>query len=232
MIGYLIQGKDTKAEQMTRLHESLRKEIVAAQLRPKEYHDLKRKPDLNLESGDKVWLLPRNIKITRPLRKLDYKKIGKFNILEKIGTSADKLSLPPSMAIHNTFNIALLEPDQDNRFPSQIKEPPPHIQIEGKDEYKLDEIIDLRLHYNKLQYRARWKGYAPEHDKVWYPAENFHNAEHTVQQFHQRYPRKPRVDTRHEEQIVLRISPGGQTRTTRTHTRQQPPARRPQRDPH
>jgi len=73
------------------------------------------------------------------------------------------------MAIHNTFHISLFEPYQDNRFLSQIKEPPPAIQIEGEDEYELDEIIDSRLHYNKLQYRAKWKGYSPEYDKVWYP---------------------------------------------------------------
>jgi len=179
-----------------------------------------------------VWLLPRNIKTTRPSKKLDYKKIGPFKILAKIGTSTYKLALPPSMAIHNTFYISLLEPYQDSRFPSEIKEPTPPIQIEGEDEYELDEIIDSRLHYNKLQYRAKWKGYSPEHDKVWYPAENFNNAEHTVQRFHRGYPRKPGVDTRHDQQIVLRTSPRRQTRTTLAHPRERHPARRPQHYPH
>jgi len=63
------------------------------------------------------------------------------------------------MAIDKTFHIELLEPYQDNQFPSQIKEPPPPIQIEGEDEYELDEIIESRLYYTKLQYRAKWKGY-------------------------------------------------------------------------
>jgi len=151
IIGHLIQGKQKKPEEMTHLHESLRNEMVAAQLRQKEYYDLHRKPDPNLEAGDVVWLLPRNIKTTRPSKKLDSKKIGPFKILRMIGTSAYKLALPPSMAIHNTFHISLLEPYQDNRFPSWIKEPPAPIQIEGEDEYELDEIIDSRLHYNKLQ---------------------------------------------------------------------------------
>jgi len=130
-----------------------------------------------------------------------------IQILAKIGTSAYKLALPPSMAIHNTFHISLLKPFQEKKFPSQNKEPPPPIQIEGEDEYELDEIIDSRLHYNKLQYRAKWKGYSPEHDKAWYTAENFNNAEHTVQRFHRRYPGEPRMDTRHDQQIVLRASP-------------------------
>jgi len=125
MIGDLIQGKQTRQEEMRQLHESLKNEMVAAQLRQKEYYDLHRKPDPNLQSGDMVWLLPRNIKTTRPSKKLDYKKIGPFKILAKIGTSAYKLALPTSMAIHDTFHISLLEPYQDIRFPSQIKEPPP-----------------------------------------------------------------------------------------------------------
>ena len=85
-------------------------------------------------------------------RKLDYKKIRLFKILAKIGKSAYKLALTPSMAIHNTFHISLLEPYQDNRFPSQIKETPPPIRIEGEDEYELNEIIDSPLHYDNLQY--------------------------------------------------------------------------------
>jgi len=70
------------------------------------------------------------------------------------------------MARHNTFHISLLEPYQYNRVLSDIKEPPPPIQIAGEDEYELDEIIDPRLHNNKLQYRAKWKGYSPRHNKV------------------------------------------------------------------
>jgi len=204
MIGHLIQGNKTKPEEMTRLHKSLRKKMVAAQLRQKVYYDLRRKPDPNLKSGDMVWLLPRNIKTIRVSKKSDSKKVGPFKILAKIGTRAYKLALPPSMAIHNTIHICRLEPYQDNRFPSQIKELPPPIQIEGEDEYELDEIIDSRLHYNKLQYRAKWKGYLPEHDKVSYPAENFNHAEHTVQRFHRCNPGKPGVDTR----VTILSSPG------------------------
>jgi len=217
---------------MTELHESLRNEMVAAQLLQKEYYDLHRKPDPNLQSGNMVWLLPRNIKATRPSKKLDYKKIGPFNILAKIGTSAYKLALQPSMAIHNTFHISLIEPYQDNRFPSQMKEPSLPIQIEGEDEYELDEIIDSRLQYNKLQFRAKWKDYSPEHDEVCYPSENLNNAEHTVQRFHRHYPGQPAVDTRHDQQIVLRTSPCRQTRKTLAHPGERRSAQRSQRYAH
>jgi len=141
-----------------------------------------------------VWLLPRSIRTTRPCKKLDYKKIVPLKILAKIGEGAYKLNLPPSMRIHNTFHISLLELYHDDRFSSQRAQPPPPIIIEGEREYELEQIIDSRLHYGKLQYRTKWTGYPPEHDKVWYPYEDFENGGIAKHQFHQKYPRKPALD--------------------------------------
>jgi len=115
------------------------------------------------------------------IEKFDYKEIRRFKILAKDGTSAYKQASLPAIAKQKTFYISLLEHYQDNTFPSLMKEPPPHIQIEGEDKYELDEIIASQLHYNQVQYQAKRTGYSPEHDKVWYPAENFNNAEHPIQ---------------------------------------------------
>jgi len=168
-----------------------------------------------------VWLLPRNIRTTRPCKKLDYKKIGPFKILARIGTSTYKLDLPASMRIYNTFHISLLELYNDNKLPSQGSEPPPPILIEGEPEYELEEIIDSRLHYNKLQYRAKWTGYSPEHDKTWYPANNFQNANLAKQNCHSRYPDKPHLDNargtgqrRHTSLRLASTGPGSNTSST------------------
>ena len=125
-----------------------------------------------------MWFLPCNVKTTRPSKKLDYKKIEPFKIIKKVGTSSYKLDLPASMTIHNTFHISLLKPYEDNKFPTQIQTTDPPIEIDGEPEYELEEIIDSCLHRSNLQYRAKRTGYAPEHDKTWYPAENFKNCEH------------------------------------------------------
>jgi len=193
-IGHLMQGKITPPEDMSQLHDTLQAEMTQAQLRHKEYYDAGRKPDPNLQSGDMVWLLPRNIRTTRPCKKLDYKKIGPFKILARIGESAYKLDLPPSMRIHNTFHISLLELYHDDKFPSQRPQPPPPIIIEGEPVYDLEQIINSRLHHGKLQYRAKWTGYPHEHDKVWYPYGDFDNAGIAKQQFHQKCCRKPALD--------------------------------------
>jgi len=196
--------------------------MTEAQLRHKEYYDAGRKPDPNLQSGDMVWLLPRNIRTTRPCKKLDYKRIGPFKILARIGESAYKLDLPPSMRIHNTFHISLLELYHEDKFSSQPTQPPPPIIIKGEPEYELGQIIDSRLHYGKLEYRAKWTGYPPEHDKVWYPYEDFENAGIAKQQFHQKYPRKPSFDqdrrTRKRRDLGLHNTTTATRTTTTTST--------------
>ena len=193
-IGHTITGQITPSNEINKLHETFREEMSEAQSRHKENYDQHRKPDPNLKSGDMVWFLPRNVRTTRPSRKLDYKKIGPFEILDKTGMNTYRLKCPPTMKIHNNIHISLLEPYYDNQFPSQRQEPPPPIIIDGEPEYELEEIIDSRLHHAKLQYRAKWKGYSPEHDKVWYPANNFENAQDAVRKFHQQYPDKPSQD--------------------------------------
>src|SRR5205807_824093 len=83
----------------------------------------------------------------------------------KIGQKAYKLALPPSAnKKHPVFHISKLELYHNDAFPSQKTTPPPPIEIAGEEEYELDEVIDSRLRYNKLQYRAKWTGYPPEHD--------------------------------------------------------------------
>ena len=97
------------------------------------------------------------------------------------------------MKIHSTFHISLLEPYSDNPLPFQRKQPPLPIATEGQPEYELDEIVDRRLYRrNQLQYRAKWTGYSPEDDIVWYTSSNFENASIAIKRFHQNNPHKPR----------------------------------------
>ena len=78
--------------------------------------------------------------------------------MKKVGTRSYKLDLPASMRIRNTFHISLLEPNEDNKFLSQIQTPPQAIEIDEEPEYELEEIFDSRLYHNKLQDRAKWTG--------------------------------------------------------------------------
>ena len=87
-ITHIITETITSAMGMKELHDTLQVEMATAQLRHRENYDRHRKPIPNLKLGDMVWFLPREVHTTRPLKMLDYKKIGQFKILANIGTSA------------------------------------------------------------------------------------------------------------------------------------------------
>jgi hypothetical protein len=59
---------------------------------------------------DLVYLLRRNIKITRPSDKLDLKKIGLFKVKRNIRDISFELELPLIIRIYSVFYISLLEP--------------------------------------------------------------------------------------------------------------------------
>lgn len=58
-----------------------------------------------------------------------------------------------------------------------------------QEEWEVEEILDARLYYNKLQYRVKWVG--QDKDLTWYPAMNFKNPPQMLQEFHTRNPRLP-----------------------------------------
>jgi len=57
-IGHLMERQITPPEDMSQLQDILQVEMTEAQLRHKKYQDAGRKPDPNLQSGDRFRLLP------------------------------------------------------------------------------------------------------------------------------------------------------------------------------
>jgi hypothetical protein len=169
--------------------EDIKATLAEAQKKYKEYADAKR-IDMVFEVGDQVWLLSKNIKTTRPSKKLDYRRLGPFKIIQKIGKVAYKLDLPSSMKIHNVFHVSLLEPTIKNKFQGRTQEPPPPVDIEGEEEFEVEEILDSRLFRRHGQYRVHWVGYHVS-EATWEPWELLKNAPEKVQEFHDKYPNKP-----------------------------------------
>ncbi len=125
-------------KRLAELQDKLRNEIRYAQETQSEQANKKRSLDPSLKPGDKVWLQNRNTKTTRPSRKLDYKRLGPFTITKQVGLRAYKLNLTPSMKIHPTFHISLLEPYNDNPIPGHTLPPPPPVIINDQEEYEIE----------------------------------------------------------------------------------------------
>ena len=179
------------AENLGSLNEYLRSEMTWAQATYSEQADNQRIPAPRIEVGDMVWLLRRNIKTTRPSTKLDFKRLGRFRVSEKISSHAFRLELPASMKIHPVFHMSLLEPVATDPLPGQVQPRPPPIVVEGNDEveWEVDEIVDSKFVGRGLKYLVRWLGYD---ELTWEPATFLSNAPTAVKRFHEAYPAKPR----------------------------------------
>jgi hypothetical protein len=76
-----------------------------------------------LWEGNLIYLLRRNIKITRPSDKLDLKKIGLFKIKRNIRDISFELKLSLIIKIYPIFHISLLKP----AYPNTPKDPAPKL---------------------------------------------------------------------------------------------------------
>jgi hypothetical protein len=143
--------------------------------------------------GDKVWLDARDIKTTRPAKKLDDKWFGPFQILDKVNDNAYRLKLPTHFLIHPVFHVSKLRAHQEGDFPGRqpSSRPAPVVIRDGTPQYELERIEDSRLHRGKLQYLVKWMGY-PVSESTWEPANIIKNdAPKAVRDFHRRNPSAP-----------------------------------------
>ena len=89
----------------------IQKRLLMAQSRQKSYPDLRRRP-LEFEVGDHVfWKVMPKRRVVRfgKQGKLSSRYIGPFEILERVGTVAYRLALPPSLSgVHEVFHVSML----------------------------------------------------------------------------------------------------------------------------
>ena len=89
----------------------IRQHLLTAQSRQKSYADVRCQP-LEFEVGDHVFLkvMPKRGVVRFGKRgKLSPRFIGPFKILERVGTVAYQLALPPSMSgVHEVFQVFML----------------------------------------------------------------------------------------------------------------------------
>jgi len=184
---------DAFVKRLERIHQDLVQNLKDAQSKHKEHYDAKVKESPAFKIGDLVWLSKKHIATNRPSRKLDYRRLGPFKILEIVGEakSAYKLELPVQIKIHPVFHVSLLTPYKVNTLPGRHQAPAPLPDIiDGNNEWEVEKILDSRIHYRKLQYYVDWKGYTPA-DRTWEPAEHVANSPECVEEYHRLFPQRP-----------------------------------------
>ncbi len=184
------------AADMSKITKYLQEEMLLAQARYEETANRNRQPAPTFQVGQKVWLDARNIKTLRPLKKLDWKNLGPFEITDVISPFAYRLALPASMKIHPVFNVHLLHAANENPLPYQTLKPPPAIEVDGVEQFEVEEIADCIVDHRgrggrpRYKYLVKWKGY-DTHTRE--PAEAIiSDVPDLVRNFHRRYPHKIR----------------------------------------
>jgi hypothetical protein len=155
----------------------------------KKYDNAHRGPTPVYKQGEKVWLDASDITTTRPMKKLDHKRLEPYEITEVLSNNTYKLKLPSSLKIHPVFSVVKLKTFIPNEIPEQaVKPPPPPVVFDGVEEYEVEDILDSRLYRGKVQYLIKWKDY-PTEDNTWEPASMIlEDIPKLVKKFHNDYP--------------------------------------------
>ena len=132
---------------------------------------------------DFVFLNRRNIKIARSFDKLDDKKLNSFKMLQRM-SNVYRLELSEIMRIHDVFHCWFLRKNLRDSFENQINEFFDFVIVNENFEWKMNDILKSRYHYNRLQYRVNWSNWS--HDRTWYYADNekFDNVRDVVDDYH------------------------------------------------
>ena len=133
------------------------------------YYDLKHKPQ-TFATGDHVFLSSKYIANRRPSKKLDWKWLGPFKVIEPVGTQSYRLELSQEYGrLHNVFHVSLLELAM-NRKGKTFAKPKPMI-LDGEEHWYVQNILATRIRYQKRQFLVHWKDTSPAIDS-WEPMEN------------------------------------------------------------
>ncbi|QRW23271.1 Retrotransposable element Tf2 protein [Rhizoctonia solani] len=96
-----------------------------------------------------IWLDGKNVELRTNSNKLDPKRLGPFEVTEKISSHAYHLKLLETLKIHNVFYVGLLSKAHES--PSQpFPERPPPETIEGEEEYELAYNTNYDTHNKEL----------------------------------------------------------------------------------
>ena len=186
-----VPSADERIDNLIKVQEDIRSAMLLSQEDYKRFYDRKREKGETFTPGTRVWLSMTNIKTKRPTEKLEYKKIGPFEVKEQISSHSYRLQLPRSYKIHPVFHMSLLTPvASGSRLPAPVT-----IPIDEPTEYRVDSIVDAKVQYSRkggnhrrtILHKVHWHGY-PEEDDTWEPLSNLQGCRDLVAEFHRNVP--------------------------------------------
>ena len=146
----------------------------------------KRRKIVKYIEKDFVFLNRRNIKIAKSFDKLDDKELNSFKMIQRL-SNVYRLELFEILRIHDVFHCWLLRQNLCDFLENQINEFSNSIIVSKNFEWKINNILKFRYHYNRFQYRVNWSNWS--HDRTWYYANNekFDNIHDVMNDYHRQH---------------------------------------------
>jgi len=181
---------------MHTMHNESQKRLEDARERMRRYTDPTWKESPVYQVADLVMLNGRNIRTRCPLRKLDHKNHGPFQIEKIVSPLAVRLTLSRKWKIHNVFHILLLKPyrtSEHRTLPDPSKVLREADDIEQSEEYDVEEVMSLvergRRNNKRILYLVKWLDYPERKDWTEEPFNNFSVCGlEKLREFHRRNP--------------------------------------------
>ncbi|CDJ67604.1 hypothetical protein ENH_00038690, partial [Eimeria necatrix] len=159
-----------------------------------EYYADKKCRAVEYAVGDKVWLSSKHLPASSSCPKFEPRYREPFEIIERVGTVANRLSLPPTYACHNVFHVSQLFPHCP-RPPDLVPQEadtawPPIRDAAGNPtkKYEVDYVMDQCGSGADVQYLVKWRG-TPEDQATWEPANHLTGCQALLRARHRRQKR-------------------------------------------
>ena len=194
-MGFEPSRPRSKVEEVNELVDRMRsadQEAQAALSKAKDdyarYYNRRHLPTPIFNTGDKVWLDSSDIR-QKVSKKLAHLLWGPFEVERAVGSHAYRLKLPPWMSrVHPVFPVIKLEAAPPDPIPGRIPPPPPEPElIDDELEWEVEQVVDSKWYYGKLQFKVWYKGY-PRHKATWQPSQDLENAPEKVAEFYRAHP--------------------------------------------
>lgn len=163
-----VPAADNHVNDLAAVHAELRQHITTALADYERFANRKRQ-DHNFAVGQHVWLMRRHQATDRPSSKLDHRRLGPFEIVERINSVAFRLQLPDTMRVHDVFHVSLLEPFHRNTIVGCDQPEPLPPTIDEPDELSIEQLVDSRDTNGFREYLVAWRNYGAD-DWSWHRA--------------------------------------------------------------
>ncbi len=152
----------------------------------------KHRQDVTYEVNDWVWLSFKNVKTTRLCKDLKDKQLNLYQITAKVSTFYH-FHLSVSMKhLHSMFSSKLLWLYSEDFLSEQHSESLRSITIEDDEHWKINNILNFRHYWNRIQYKVKWKDLNRNNEWYYVNKEKFNDSEKVLNEFYKLYSIKSR----------------------------------------